>query len=285
MTKQKGNQQKKWLFILAKYRYIALNISSILLFSVVGTAVNLTCAFSEDYPLKIAQPSATNQDANRALREGLELYRQGTADSLRQAIKKWEEALSLYRAAGDRKGEVTALFGIGHFYNDFGEKQKALEYYNQALPLYRAIPDRHGEATTLNTIGSVYNDLGEPQKALSYYNQALPLFRAIPDRKVEATILNNIGLVYSDLLEDKQKALSYYNQALPLFRAVPDRKGEATVLMNIGKACSDLGDQHKALSYYKQALLLHRAVSNSLLTVKPHSINSKSNLRAFPTFT
>ena len=35
-----------------------------------------------------------------------------------------------------------------------GEMQKALEKYNEALPLRRAVGDRSGEAITLNNIGS-----------------------------------------------------------------------------------------------------------------------------------
>ena len=44
--------------------------------------------------------------------------------------------------------------------------QKALEKYNEALPLKRAVGDRKGEAKTLYNIGSVYDSLGEKQKAL-----------------------------------------------------------------------------------------------------------------------
>ena len=63
-----------------------------------------------------------------------------------------------------------------------GEKQKALDYLNQAITLWRAVGDRMGQATTLDNIGQVYSDLGEKQKAMDYYNQALPLERAVGDR-------------------------------------------------------------------------------------------------------
>jgi CHAT domain-containing protein/Tfp pilus assembly protein PilF len=204
---------------------------------------------------------ATRAAAQRIFDEGVELYRQGTAESLRQAIAKFEEALVLWRQVGDKKQEGTTLNAIGFIYNALGEKQKALEYFNQALPLYRAVGDRGGEATTLNNIGHVYDDLGEKQKALEFYNQALPLWRAVGDHRREADILSNIGLVYSNLGE-KQKALSFYNQALPLYRAVGDRRGEARTLTNIGAVYSDLGEKQKALEYFNQALPLVRAVGD-----------------------
>jgi CHAT domain-containing protein len=199
--------------------------------------------------------------AERAFTEGRELYQQGTAESLRKAIAKWEEALKLYREAGNRRGEAGTLNNIGGVYSDLGEKQKALEYYSQSLPLSRALGDRSGEAGTLNNIGGVYSDLGEKQKALEYYNQSLPLKRAVGNRSGEAVTLNNIGRVYSDLGE-QQKALEYYSQSLPLSRAVGDRTGEAITLNNIGLLYSDLGEKQKALEYYNQSLPLSRAVGN-----------------------
>ncbi|MBD2339132.1 tetratricopeptide repeat protein [Calothrix sp. FACHB-156] len=212
------------------------------------------------------QPTTTQQDANRAaaqkaFNEGMVLYQQGTAASLRQALEKWQQALFLWQKVGDKKWEATTLFGIGRVYSDLGEKQKALEYYNNALPLMRAVSDRGGEARTLSNIGAVYLDLGEKQKALEYYNNALPLYQAVGDRDGGAATLNNIGGVYSDLGE-KQKALEYLNNALSLWRVVGDRGGEATSLTRIGKVYSDLGEKQKALEYLNNALSLWRVVGD-----------------------
>jgi CHAT domain-containing protein/Tfp pilus assembly protein PilF len=199
--------------------------------------------------------------AEKVLKEGVELYQQGTAESLRKAIAKFEEALKLYREAGDRTQEAVTLNNIGLVYSNLGEKQKALEYLGQSLPVSRAVGDRSQEAITLSNIGSIYDYLGEKQKALEYYNQSLPLSRTTGDRSQEAITLNNIGVVYLDLGE-KQKALEYYNQSLPLRRVVGDRSGEATTLSNIGAVYNDLGEKQKALEYYSQSLPLSRAVGD-----------------------
>jgi tetratricopeptide (TPR) repeat protein len=225
-------QQHNWLMLLVGKGYITLSIS-ILLFGCVSAVTDSSRVLAKDDSSKIAQsPAATKENAERLFEEGMTLYQQGSAESLEQAIQKWQEARLLYRAVGDRGGEATTLNNIGGVYDDLGEKQKALVFYNQALPIYRAVGDRRGEAGTLNNIGAVYDDLGEKQKALVFYNQALPILRAVGDRGGEAITLNNIGLVYSDLGE-KQKALDFYNQALPLMRAVGDAYGEVTILDNI----------------------------------------------------
>jgi CHAT domain-containing protein/Tfp pilus assembly protein PilF len=247
------------LLLLLKHPYLVFGIGILLC---CGVCVDSTRVLAKDDLGKIAQSStATRDNAERLFNEGMKLYQQGTADSLRQAIKKWEEALPLYRMVNDRRGEAITLNNIGLVYDDLGEKQKALDYYNQALPIRRAVGDRGGEATTLNNIGGVYDALGEKQKALDFYNQALPILRAVGDRGGEATTLNNIGGVY-DALGEKQKALDYYNQALPILRAVGARRGEAITLNNIGLVYDDLGEKQKALDYYNQALPIRRAVGD-----------------------
>ncbi|HBB33833.1 MAG TPA: tetratricopeptide repeat protein, partial [Cyanobacteria bacterium UBA9273] len=82
--------------------------------------------------MEVAQESnSTQQDATKAVaeqlfQEGVQLFQQGTAESLRQAIGKFEEALPLYNAVGDRRSEAVTLGYMGYIYNALGEKQKAL---------------------------------------------------------------------------------------------------------------------------------------------------------------
>ncbi len=203
----------------------------------------------------------TRVAAERAYAEAERLRAQQTADSLRQAVAKYEEASRLYHAVGEREKEVVCLVWVGVLSSQLGDVRKGLEYFSQALPIFRAVGDRAREATTLNNIGLVYSALGERQKALEYFDQALPIFRAVGNRAGEAATLNNIGGVYAALGEN-QKALEYFDQALPIFRAVGDRAGEATTLNNIGGVYFDLGEKQKALEYFGQALALCRAVGN-----------------------
>ena len=51
--------------------------------------------------------------ARRKFDEGEALQKQGTAESLRLAAKKYEEALPLWRAVSDRSGEAVTLNNIG----------------------------------------------------------------------------------------------------------------------------------------------------------------------------
>jgi tetratricopeptide (TPR) repeat protein len=214
-------------------------------------------------PQLVSEPA---QDQNRIaaqgkFKEGEALRAEGTAESLRLAVKKYEEALLLWRAIGARDGEAKTLNNIGLVYYSLGENHKALNFYTEALPLWRAAGARNGEAISLSNIGLVYDSLGEMRKALASYTKALPLLRAVGARAEEATTLNNIGGVYSSLGE-KRKALDYYNQALPLLRSVGASRTEAATLSNIGAVYDSLGEKRKALDFYNQALRLDHSVSN-----------------------
>ncbi|MBI3949281.1 MAG: CHAT domain-containing protein [Acidobacteria bacterium] len=239
--------------------------------------------------------------AEKAFAEGQRLRIQGTAESLRRTIEKYEEAVPLWRAVGDQRGEAHTLSNIGLVYNWLGEPQTALDYLSQALQLRRTMKDHHGEAATLNNIGMAYWLMGELQKALDYYSQALPLGRVAGNRFGEATTLYNIGSSYASLGEchkaldffdqalrvsqvvkgrieeacaltgigrvydavgEPQRALDCYNQALPLRRAVGDHYGEAKILHYIGVIYDDLGEKQKALNYLGQALRLRRIVGD-----------------------
>ncbi|HBK62916.1 MAG TPA: hypothetical protein DD000_05125, partial [Cyanobacteria bacterium UBA11166] len=252
-------------------RYLILFILSLFLmvglFSDLGTGKVIARETESRVRMEVAQESNSRQEyatrvaAQKLFDEGMELFEQGTAESLQQAIGKWEDALPLYRELGDRYWQSFTLTWIGSIYDDLGEKQKSLNYYNQALPLIQSLGDPVGEAAILNNIGKLYIELGQKQKALDYLNQALPLFQAVNDKAYEASTLNNIGAIYDDLGE-KQKALNYSNQAILLFQAVDDKAGEASALNSIAAVYSDLGEEQRAIDYYNQALSLRRSTKD-----------------------
>lgn len=219
------------------------------------------------YEVKIEElRAATEQDkryiaAKRVSTEGDQLITQGTAQSLRKAIEKYEEALLVWRSVGNRGEEAVTLNNIGTVYMDLGELPRAREHFSQALTILRALGERREEAVALNNIAVIHNALGEGHKALDYFNEALPLLRAAGDRRGEAGMLNNMGLVHN-LLGENQDALERHYQALSLRRAVSDQAGEAQSLNNIGLVYLDLGEAAQALNFFNQALPLRRAAGD-----------------------
>jgi CHAT domain-containing protein/tetratricopeptide (TPR) repeat protein len=194
-----------------------------------------------------------------AFDDGERLRERGTAESLREAVVKYEEALSLWRLAGDPCGEAQTLTSAAQVYISLSEKQRAIDYFQRAIPLWKAAGDGKGQAKALSGIVEVYYALGAHRQALDYLNQSLLLQRSLKDLGGEATTLKDIGVIHF-ALGDPQKALEYYQQALPMLRAAGDRGEEASALNNIGAAFRVMGEPQQALAYFKRALSLQRVV-------------------------
>jgi CHAT domain-containing protein/Tfp pilus assembly protein PilF len=211
--------------------------------------------------------AATQKDRERiaalkAVAEASRFAAQATAESLRKAIEKLNEALPLWRGVGDHRNEANTLNQIGTIYlQQLGETQQALDYLSQALPLYRSVGDGIEEGRVLNNIGGAHFRLGQNQKALEYYNQALTLTRTVKDQLQEGTSLVYIGRVYLRMSETR-RALEYYDQGLALIRKVGYRLGEAHTLMSIANAYLALGELQKSLEYGNQALPIFRLIGD-----------------------
>jgi len=179
-----------------------------------------------------------------------------TIGEAERAQELLDQALSLFRAVGDRLGEADTLRAIGDVHNFRKQIDDALAAYEQALSLFRAVGSRLGEANTLQAIGHVHNFRDKYDDALAAYDQALSLFRAVGSRLGEANTLQAIGHVlrFRDKYDD---ALAAYDQALSLFRAVGDRLGEANTLQAIGDLYLEQDRVEQAFGLYDQAMQLY----------------------------
>jgi tetratricopeptide (TPR) repeat protein len=215
--------------------------------------------------------------AENLFAEGRRWLKQGTADSRRQAIQKFQEARAVWRTEGDRRGEAEALFAMGGPYTHVGQMGKALESFNEARAVWHDVGEPRREGVTLNSIAYLYKFLDERQKALDSFNQALSLWRAVGDRSEEAETLSDLGVEYYRLGE-LATALDYYNQALPLHRLVRNRRGEATTLNNIGLAYRSLGEMQNALEYFNQALPFYQQRGEAQWGPAPEEVPLLSNI-------
>ena len=178
-----------------------------------------------------------------------------------EALRLFNDALTLARESKDKAGESLALRRIGNVYWDMAQKPKALEYYNQALPIARAVGDKREESAAIHNIGNFYNNMGQPQKALEYYQQALALYRQTGDTIWEAYTLTSINVSYK-ALGQPQKGLEILQQAVTLYRQAGNKDGEASMLIAIGGNYADTDQPQKALENLQPALQLYKRLGN-----------------------
>ncbi|OLB77205.1 MAG: hypothetical protein AUI14_16760 [Actinobacteria bacterium 13_2_20CM_2_71_6] len=108
------------------------------------------------------------------------------------ALHHAERAYELYRAAGDPRGTVAGLNGIGWCHTLLGNHRTALEYCRQALAGTPA-GNLHGQAAAWDSIGWAHHQLGEYGPAEQAYRQAIALYGTLRDRYNVAATLVNLG--------------------------------------------------------------------------------------------
>ncbi|HEX7312602.1 MAG TPA: CHAT domain-containing tetratricopeptide repeat protein [Pyrinomonadaceae bacterium] len=222
------------------------------------------------YAVSIAEQRVSTEDdgkrvrAERALASGESLRAEGTLDSYRQALARYEEAYRLWRGL-DAPQEATALLDMGKAHYFLLNMEEAVGKYAEALKIFEESRLTLDEGVARLYIGMAKLALGDNAEALKYYGRALELFNDSEDGRYVSFALNETGRAYY-LRGDANLALEYYARALPIRHALNDRKGESFTLVSMGRAYSNgFGDDARALDLYQQALGIQRELNNRRL--------------------
>jgi tetratricopeptide (TPR) repeat protein len=99
-----------------------------------------------------------------------------------EALSKYEAALSLFKAVGDRLGEANVLQSRADVLDLQGQTEQALSDYEHALQLYREI-DEYSVARALYYLGRLYLRHDETAQARAALEQAIVILdaRGLPD--------------------------------------------------------------------------------------------------------
>ncbi|MFN2596810.1 MAG: CHAT domain-containing protein [Pyrinomonadaceae bacterium] len=139
-----------------------------------------------------AEPPQQGAQAADALRQGRALLKRGRAD---QALPLLEQALKLYAAASDARGEAAAHDTLGDLYTRQGQYARALDHYKQAREKFAAAQAKTSNITKaagfsdnsfnsdlmLAKIGDTYFRMGDVQ-------QSGASFAAMQVKKPQSTV-------------------------------------------------------------------------------------------------
>jgi CHAT domain-containing protein/tetratricopeptide (TPR) repeat protein len=174
-----------------------------------------------------------------------------------RALEISEQAAELFRAVGDRGGEARSLRVVAWVQGLSGRRAEALATLDRSLELHRAAGDRRGEALALQTIGRVHGSMFECPRALEVSRDALALFRGLNDLRAEAHTLGLMG-VYHEWMSELTEALEHYERALEIFRSLAEPRGESAMLGSLARVYNDLGEKRKAIRYHEREYALTR---------------------------
>jgi CHAT domain-containing protein/tetratricopeptide (TPR) repeat protein len=93
----------------------------------------------------------------------------------------------------DVREQANILTNLGIFTRQQGDLTEAIKYFQQSLTLKRTIQDRRGEVNTLGRLGLFYGELGNWERAIDYHRQGVEISRAIQYRLGTVSSLKNLG--------------------------------------------------------------------------------------------
>jgi DNA-binding CsgD family transcriptional regulator/tetratricopeptide (TPR) repeat protein/transcriptional regulator with XRE-family HTH domain len=177
------------------------------------------------------------------------------------AAEALQEALSLSRGLGDRRGQVSALLNLGAVRWQTGDYPGADRVLQEALSLSCDLADRHGQANALSYLGAARRLSGDYTGAAVAQEEALELYTSLGDRGGQANALLNLGIVRR-ATGDCPGAARALQDALGIYRDLGDRGGEAETLNETGTLHRVRDDYPAAGIFHQQALDLARELGS-----------------------
>jgi predicted ATPase/Tfp pilus assembly protein PilF len=179
------------------------------------------------------------------------------------AYHHFENALQLYRRAGERAGEAASLNALGLAARGLGNYAQAWTRHEESLNMRRALGLEVGVASSLNNLGVLAQRQGDIERARAYHEESLQIRRNLGDHWGMVLCLNDLGNL--DLLQGEHgSACSRYEEAFAIARKLGDRAGSATALAGLASIAQASGDFVTARTRYLEALTLSQELGDRL---------------------
>ncbi len=162
------------------------------------------------------------------------------------------EVLKLASESGNKFSQCNSLTGIGNFYEDQGNYDKAIYYYQKAYEVAKRIKDDElllGNKLLLgieNSIANVYYYKGDYAESLSRYLKSIELASLIGDNKMLAILNENIASLYADQ-NDYDQAIGFFKIVKKLNEKIGDEINTAKTMSNLASVYADMGKLEYAM--------------------------------------
>lgn len=170
-----------------------------------------------------------------------------------KAIIKLSEALVYFEKTNTKDKIALVNNHIGYNYSRLYKDELALEYYLKSLSLNKEVDDQIGIARNLRSIGNLYYYQGEYADAKDYYSNALNIYKNLENEKGIADCYTYLGNVESDS-ENMDIGFEYYLKSNAILEQLNDKVGVAGNHNNIGYNYLSLDKYNDALLYFEKAL-------------------------------
>jgi predicted ATPase/DNA-binding SARP family transcriptional activator len=171
------------------------------------------------------------------------------------ALMRTEEALELYRRAGDRWGIAYTLAVLGLAAWKLGDGARAKASFDESLGSFRVLDDGWGVATALGCLGFVAVGDGLVEEAERAYDESLAWFRDHGNDSGVALALSSMGGLAAQR-GDLDRGEEWARESLGLTQEVGDRWGTARALSSLARIAMLRGRDRDAADLYIRALCM-----------------------------
>jgi CHAT domain-containing protein/Tfp pilus assembly protein PilF len=192
--------------------------------------------------------------ASKALSSAVYLNRAYSSDALHKAIKKYEEALEIWRFLKDQPQQAFVLCQIGDVYSLISENRKAMKVFTQAN-LLEGVSE--AKARIANSIGELFRRKGENDSAKKFFLEGLEISRSAGNTWWVGKSLYKLGVAHYTM-NRHQEAQDYLSKAQTIAELFEDRIGLSDIHLYLGYTLHAQKDLKKAQSHYEQSLQLGR---------------------------
>jgi CHAT domain-containing protein len=185
---------------------------------------------------------------------------------LKEAVKYWQQALTLFQSARDNGGEMQTLGALSAAYLELGEYDRTISAGERLLQLGKQYNSPQAQAQALGNLGIAYQKSGDYQKSIGANQQALTIFKNLKLRGAEGQLLSNLGNTYS-IIGDYDRAIPLYQQSLEIAKLERNSEQEGNVLSNLGAVYTNQGKDRQALQFYQDSLKIAESLNNKSLQI------------------
>ena len=177
-----------------------------------------------------------------------------------KAKRAAEEAVALYRQAGDRRGLAFTLVILAYPLEFLGERTQAEAALQEAYGIARAEGDIYVMCRSLNRLARVvidlYDDLNLPQ---AYLEESIQLARGADLRSQEAQAIEILGVIAAHRKEH-DLARRNFRQSLGIYEEIGAPFNALLEKSNLAHLERQLGQYARALDYYRETIVAFRGI-------------------------
>jgi signal transduction histidine kinase len=204
-----------------------------------------------------AHPQKDTIRVNRLNALGLEARKSTPKDS----YSSFTEALEISRSLHYKKGEASALLGLGFYYRFGGEPKPGIDYTLQALPIFQQLKDTLLVLACYYNLSFSYETVGNFEQSLTSTFEGLKIAELAQNQKWIILMNYQLGMLFNSM-QDIDKAKVYFEKSLSLAEKTNDKDGMAHAFLGLGWLYEAKENWQTAIFYHEKAKRLNAELND-----------------------